>query len=58
MLVLFAVGLMNLTWMIILTVVIFAEKVIAHGPLISRLTALALILYGIFTLATPFLGSA
>lgn len=55
MLVLFAVGLMNLLWMIILTVVIFAEKVLPYGALVARLTALALILFGLITLATPWI---
>jgi predicted metal-binding membrane protein len=57
MLVLFAVGLMNLTWMIILTVVIFAEKVIPYGPLLSRVTAFVLICFGLYTIATPWLTS-
>ena len=56
MLVLFAVGLMNLLWMIILTVVIFAEKVLPYGPLIAKLTALALIGFGLVTLTMPWLG--
>jgi predicted metal-binding membrane protein len=57
MLVLFAVGLMNLAWMIILTVVIFGEKVLLYGGQISKLVALALVLFGVFTLATPWLSS-
>lgn len=56
MVVLFAVGLMNLLWMIILTVVIFAEKVLPYGSLVARLTALALILFGLFTLVMPYFG--
>jgi predicted metal-binding membrane protein len=56
MLVLFAVGLMNLLWMIILTIVIFAEKVLPYGSLVVRLTALALILFGQFTLVMPWLN--
>ena len=54
MLVLFAVGLMNLVWMVVLTVAIFVEKVFSQGPLISRLIALALVLSGIFTLVMPW----
>jgi predicted metal-binding membrane protein len=54
MLVLFAVGLMNLIWMILLTVAIFIEKVFSQGPLISRLIALALVLFGIVTLVIPW----
>jgi len=56
MLVLFAVGLMNLVWMLLLTVAIFGEKVLPQGLLISKLIALALVLFGIFTLVTPWLG--
>lgn len=54
MLVLFAVGLMNLVWMVLLTVAIFVEKLFAQGPLISRLIALALVLFGIVTLVMPY----
>jgi len=54
MLVLFAVGLMNLVWMILLTVAIFVEKLFSRGPLISRLIALALVLFGIVTLVMPY----
>jgi predicted metal-binding membrane protein len=50
MLVLFAVGLMNLAWMIVLTVGIFGEKVLPYGPQISRVLALALIVFGALTL--------
>jgi predicted metal-binding membrane protein len=58
MLVLFAVGLMNLVWMMILTIVIFIEKVLPYGPRLSKVTALALVLFGLFTLATPWLNRA
>ena len=56
MLVLFAVGLMNLVWMLLLTIAIFVEKVLPQGLLISKLIALALVLFGIFTLVMPWLG--
>jgi predicted metal-binding membrane protein len=56
MLVLFAVGLMNLAWMLILTLAIFVEKILPQGPLISKLIALVLILFGMFTLVMPWLG--
>jgi len=45
---------MNLVWMVVLTVAIFVEKVFSQGPLISRLIALALVLFGIFTLVMPW----
>ena len=50
MLVLFVVGLMNLVGMVILSAVIFVERVVPQGRLISKLTALALILAGLVTL--------
>jgi len=50
MLVLFAVGLMNLVAMVALTGVIFAEKVVPHGPLIGKVAAGALVLYGVLTI--------
>jgi predicted metal-binding membrane protein len=56
MLVLFAVGLMNLVWMLLLTVAIFVEKVLPQGPFISKVIALALVLFGIFTLVTPWIS--
>jgi predicted metal-binding membrane protein len=56
MVVLFAVGLMNLGWMMLLAAVIFAEKIFRHGPLIGRLAGLGLVLFGLATLAAPWLG--
>jgi len=56
MVVLFAVGLMNLGWMVLLAAVIFAEKIVRYGPLIGRAAGLGLILYGLATLAAPLLG--
>ena len=55
MLVLFVVGLMNLVGMVILSAVIFVEKVVPHGPFIGKLTALALILFGLVVLLMPVL---
>lgn len=56
MLVLFVVGLMNLVGMVVLSAVIFIEKVIPRGPLIGKLTALVLILVGVWTVVGPILG--
>lgn len=56
MVVLFVVGLMNLGWMVLLAAVIFAEKVFRHGPLIARVAGLGLVLFGLATLAAPWLG--
>jgi predicted metal-binding membrane protein len=55
MLVLFVVGLMNLVAMVILSAVIFGEKVVPHGTLIARCTAVALILFGLVTLLMPII---
>ena len=55
MLVLFAVGLMNLGWMVVLTIVILLEKLLRQGLLISKLTAVALLLFGVFTLLAPWI---
>ena len=54
MLVLFAVGLMNLGWMALLSIAIFLEKVWRQGPLVSKLTAVALVSFGLFTVFRPF----
>ena len=56
MVVLFAVGLMNLGWMVLLAAVIFAEKLFRHGPLIGKMAGLGLILFGLATLAAPWMG--
>src|SRR5258708_31067558 len=53
MLVLFVVGLMNLVGMLILSAVIFVEKVVPYGPFFGKLTALSLILFGLVTLLMP-----
>jgi predicted metal-binding membrane protein len=53
MLVLFAMGLMNLTWMGLLTAVIFVEKVSQHGPSFSRVLGGVLIVLGALILFDP-----
>ena len=58
MLVLFVVGMMNLVGMVILSVVIFSEKVVPYGQIIGKLTALALIVIGLITLLMPLLSRA
>ena len=55
MLVLFVVGLMNLAGMVALSIVIFVEKVIPRGPVLSKLVAPALIIFGLTTLFMPAL---
>jgi predicted metal-binding membrane protein len=51
--VLFAVGVMNLAWMGMLTLVIFVEKIHRRGPLIGRAIGIALIGLGFIFLVGP-----
>ncbi len=51
--ILFPLGVMNIVAMALITVLIFAEKSIALGPAISRIAAVALIVYGIAILIIP-----
>jgi predicted metal-binding membrane protein len=53
MVVLIAVGVMNLAWMAVLTVVIFLEKTWKHGPVLSRITGVSLIVFALFVPAHP-----
>ena len=57
MLVLFVVGVMNLTWMGILTLVILVEKISKHGVIISRIIGGFLILLGIILAIQPSMVS-
>ncbi len=56
MVVLFAVGLMNMGWMLLLAAVFFAEKIFPGGPVISRLVGLGVAVFGAITLLSPVLG--
>ncbi|WP_427007904.1 DUF2182 domain-containing protein [Pseudarthrobacter sp. H2] len=53
MVVLIAVGVMNLAWMAVLTVVIFLEKTWTHGPAFSRIAGALLIVFALFVPAHP-----
>jgi predicted metal-binding membrane protein len=53
MVVLIAVGVMNLAWMAVLTVVIFLEKTWKYGPVLSRITGVSLIVFALFVPAHP-----
>ncbi len=48
MLVLFAVGVMNLVWVAVLAVVVLLEKIVPNGETIVRLFGLGLIVYGVW----------
>ncbi len=56
MAVLFAVGLMNLLAMLLLTAIIFAEKVVPRGPVIGKAAAVGLVLFGALTLTMRLPG--
>jgi predicted metal-binding membrane protein len=53
MVVLIAVGVMNLAWMAVITVVIFLEKTWKHGAAFSRITGASLIAFALFVPAHP-----
>lgn len=53
MVVLVALGTMNLAWMAVLTAVIFIEKLAPRGEMITRVTALAFVLLGCYLLVDP-----
>lgn len=53
MMVMFAVGAMNLVWMAFLTVLMFAEKVFTSGHLVVWPTALLFIVLGIWLAVSP-----
>jgi predicted metal-binding membrane protein len=53
MIVLIAVGLMNLFWMVLITLVIFIEKVWHHGYRLNFLIGMALIIYGALAYIYP-----
>jgi predicted metal-binding membrane protein len=53
MAVLFALGVMSLVWMVVVAAVIFAEKVLPRGVLLSRIVAPALVVLGIWVAVSP-----
>jgi predicted metal-binding membrane protein len=53
--VLVAAGVMSLAWMLLLTLVVFAEKVLPAGPRIAQATGLAFLVLGAF-IATGAVG--
>lgn len=52
MLLLFALGVMNLPWVAVLTVVVLAEKVLPYGRYLSRGLGLAMLVWGISLIAS------
>lgn len=53
MVALFALGVMSLFWMAAVAAAIFAEKVLPHGPRVSRGVAVALIVLGAWVALSP-----
>ena len=53
MAVLFALGLMSLVWMALLTVVIFVEKVLPAGPRLAPTVVVGLIVLGLWVAVSP-----
>src|SRR5262249_62381879 len=51
MCVLFAVGVMNLVWVAVLTVFVLLEKIGPQGAVVSRITGAAMVVFGIATVA-------
>lgn len=55
MIILIAVGLMNLFWMVLITFVIFIQKVWQHGDRLNSLLGMALVVYGMLSFIDPTL---
>jgi predicted metal-binding membrane protein len=53
MVVFIAVGVMNLAWMAVLTVVIFLEKTWKYGAAFSQIIGVSLIVFAVFVPAHP-----
>jgi len=51
--ILFPLGMMNVAAMALITLLIFAEKALPHGPQVGRVAAAALIAYGALVVAMP-----
>lgn len=51
--ILFPLGIMNITAMAVITLVIFAEKTLPWGRVVARVTAAALIAYGLAVVVAP-----
>ena len=53
MIVLFVLGVMSLLWMALVAAVIFAEKVLPYGAVLSRVFAVVLVAFGIWVGMSP-----
>ncbi len=53
MVILFALGVMSLTWMAVVAVLIFAQKILPRGELLTRVFAVGLVAVAIWVAAAP-----
>lgn len=53
MLALFALGVMSVTWMVVIGALIFAEKVLPAGEWFARVVAVALVAAGMWVVVSP-----
>ncbi len=53
MLVLFAVGVMSITWMVVVAAIVFAEKVLPGGAQVARVLAVVLMCFGLWVAVAP-----
>ena len=53
MLVLFAVGVMSITWMVVVSAIVFAEKVLPAGERVARVLAAVLVSFGLWVAVAP-----
>ena len=53
MVVLFAVGVMSITWMVVVAAIVFAEKVLPVGERVAQALAVVLIALGIWVAVAP-----
>jgi predicted metal-binding membrane protein len=53
MLVLFAVGVMSITWMVVVAAIVFAEKVLPFGERVSTALAVVLVAFGVWIAVAP-----
>jgi predicted metal-binding membrane protein len=54
MVLLFAVGVMSITWMILVAAIVFAEKVLPVGERLAHLIAVVLIAFGVWVATAPW----
>ena len=53
MVLLFAVGVMSITWMVVVAAIVFAEKVLPIGEQVAKALAVVLIAFGIWVALAP-----